>query len=199
MPLVLARLFSITDFGSYKQVFLIYGTVLALGQVGMAESLYYFIPSNVNSSGRHTSNALATLGAAGLISFLLLWLGRHSLASLFNNPALATYLPVVGAALAFGLAAIPLEIVMISRKHYAMASRTYAISEIVRVGAYLVPVAFLGGAGSAAMGSHGLCRVEVLGDLGIHPPGIPSGAASRFPGVSGTDLLRAPSSPWGHH
>ena len=32
------------EFGTYKQLFLIYATLFGVAQLGMAESLYYFIP-----------------------------------------------------------------------------------------------------------------------------------------------------------
>ena len=44
IPLVLARVFDQTEFGTYKQLFLIYATLFGLAQLGMAESLYYFVP-----------------------------------------------------------------------------------------------------------------------------------------------------------
>src|ERR1044072_8903699 len=44
LPIILVRLFTQEQFGTYKQVFLLYGTILNLAQVGMSESLFYFLP-----------------------------------------------------------------------------------------------------------------------------------------------------------
>ena len=41
---MLARIFAPAAFGTYKQFFLLYGTLYGLAQLGMAESLYYFVP-----------------------------------------------------------------------------------------------------------------------------------------------------------
>lgn len=145
IPIFLARIFSVSEFGTYKQVFLIYGTLLAIAQIGMAESLYYFLPVSHDKGGRHAANTFAVLGLAGLVCLVLVWLGQKDIGSLFNNPALPRYLPMLGAFLAFSLAAILLEITMTSRKRFRAAAGTYAISEILRAGFFLVPVAIFGG------------------------------------------------------
>ena len=63
--IVLARLFAPAAFGTYKQFFLVYGTLYGLAQLGMAESLYYFVPRNPARTGRYAFNALVTLAVAG--------------------------------------------------------------------------------------------------------------------------------------
>src|SRR5438552_7586713 len=40
IPMILARRFSQQDFGTYRQLFLIFSTLYGLAQIGMAESLY---------------------------------------------------------------------------------------------------------------------------------------------------------------
>src|SRR5882762_3073530 len=64
--IVLARIFAPAAFGTYKQFFLLYGTLYGLAQLGMAESLYYFVPRNTARMPRYVCNALITLAAAGL-------------------------------------------------------------------------------------------------------------------------------------
>src|SRR5688500_20400552 len=68
IPLVLARTFDQAEFGTYKQLFLIYATLFGLAQVGMAESLYYFVPRAPPKAGRHAANAITALAPAGLLS-----------------------------------------------------------------------------------------------------------------------------------
>src|SRR5262249_22007702 len=43
LPVALVRLFDAADFGTYKQLFLVYTTLYVVGSV-MAESLFYFLP-----------------------------------------------------------------------------------------------------------------------------------------------------------
>lgn len=153
IPVVLARIFPVSEFGTYKQVFLIYGTLLGIAQLGMAESLYFFLPSNRDTGGRHAANALAVLGLSGVICLVLVWLGSSHIGSLFNNPDLPRYLPFAGAFLSFSLAGLLLEITMTARKRFRLAAGTYAVSELLRSGFLLVPVAVFGGLAALLWGA----------------------------------------------
>ena len=70
IPVLLVRTFNQAEFGTYKQLFLIYGTLYGLAQFGMAESLYYFVPRKPQEAGPYIANTLITLAA-----------GRHRRAS----------------------------------------------------------------------------------------------------------------------
>ena len=72
VPLVLVRVFDQATFGTYKQLFLIYGTLYGLAQVGVAESLYYFVPRHPADAGRHAVNAVGTLAVMGVASAALI-------------------------------------------------------------------------------------------------------------------------------
>ncbi len=64
--IVLARIFAPAAFGTYKQFFLLYGTLYGLAQLGMAESMYYFVPRHSARTPRYVCNALITLAVAGI-------------------------------------------------------------------------------------------------------------------------------------
>ena len=68
IPVILSRVFDLATFGAYKQVFLLYVIVYAMAQVGMAESLYYFIPSDPAKAGRIVMNSVIILGRSGTLS-----------------------------------------------------------------------------------------------------------------------------------
>jgi O-antigen/teichoic acid export membrane protein len=140
IPVVLARIFDQTEFGSYKQLFLIFATLFGIAQVGMAESLYYFLPSETRRSGGFVLNTLSVLGFFGGITLGALWLWRQELAQLLNNPDLAAWIPLVGVYLLFMLMAVVLEIVMTVRKQHLAASCSYAVTDLVRAVFYITPV-----------------------------------------------------------
>ena len=73
IPVLLVRTFNQAEFGTYKQLFLIYGTLYGLAQLGMAESLYYFVPRKPQEAGPYIANALITLALAGTAGLALLW------------------------------------------------------------------------------------------------------------------------------
>lgn len=143
IPIVLARVFDQGDFGSYKQLFLVAGTLFGIAQMGMAESLYYFLPFDEKHSGQYVFNTVLVLGGLGIVFVSALWFLRQPVSELLNNPALAEYLPLVGLYLLFMLISVVLEIVMTARKHHASASLAYALSDLARALLYLLPLLIL--------------------------------------------------------
>ena len=79
IPLVLARILDQAEFGTYKQLFLIAATLYGVGQLGMAESLYYFLPHapRGRAGAGYVANALGALLAGGLACLVALALGRR--------------------------------------------------------------------------------------------------------------------------
>src|SRR5687768_18513273 len=60
IPVALARILDQAEFGTYKQLFLIAGTLYGMGQLGMAESLFYFLPRAGSRDGsRYVANSVA--------------------------------------------------------------------------------------------------------------------------------------------
>jgi O-antigen/teichoic acid export membrane protein len=140
IPVVLARVLDQGAFGTYKQLFLVYATLYGIAQLGMAESLFYFLPADPEKAGRCALNSLLVLAVAGTGCFTVLWAGRARVAAWLGNEALAAGLPWIGLHLALMLASAGLEIVLISRKRFAGAAAAYAGSDVVRTALFLVPV-----------------------------------------------------------
>lgn len=144
IPVVLVRLFDQVEFGTYKQLFLIFATLFSIGQVGMAESLYYFLPQNARRSGAFVLNTLWVLALVGALCFLGLYAWRGELAELLNNPDLPRYLPHLGVFLMFMLLAVLLEIVMTVRKQHFGAATAYAGTDLARALLLVLPALWLG-------------------------------------------------------
>ena len=144
IPMVLARIFTQSEFGAYKQLFLIFTTLFVAAQMGMAESLYYFLPQEKRRRGRYIFNALLMLSLLGGAIFGILWWQQERVASLLNNEALVDYIPYVGLYLWLMLMAVVLEIVMTVRKQHLGASCTYAASDLARAVLYLAPALVFG-------------------------------------------------------
>ena len=159
IPVVLVRVFDQTGFGTYKQLFLLYTTLYGIAQLGMAESLYYFLPSSPAQRGSFILNSLIALGLAGMFCLALLWGGAGWLAKWFHNPGLVPYVPAIGVYLLLMLMAAVFEIVMITRKHHLFAFGAYALSDLVRASLFVLPAlifhslgaVFLGGIAFAAL------------------------------------------------
>ncbi len=139
IPVVLARVFDRADFGTYKQLFLIHSTIYLVAQIGMASSLYYFLPLSPDRGGRYAANSALCLGVSGLGCIGFLMIGGSKVAHWLSNADLAAYIPWVGLYLFLTLFSSMLEISMISRGNYLWASGSYAGSDLARAAALIVP------------------------------------------------------------
>ena len=140
IPIVLARVFDQNDFGAYKQLFLIHTTLFGFAQLGMAESLYYFLPMQAQRSGAYILNAVLVMGGAGLLCALLLWWQSDAVAALLNNTELIPFIPYIGLYLLLILLGLVLEIVLTARRQHMGASLSYAGTDLVRAVFFVVPV-----------------------------------------------------------
>lgn len=143
-PLFLVRIFTQEEFGTYKQLFLVVNTVFIIAQMGMAESLYYFLPRAGGKSDQYILNSIGVLGLLGLPALAVLWLLRDRIALLLNNEQLVPYMPYAATVLFLMLIAVVLEVVMTNRKQHALASCTYALSDLIRALLFVLPVWWLG-------------------------------------------------------
>jgi O-antigen/teichoic acid export membrane protein len=140
IPLVLVRLLLPAEFGTYKQIFLIYTTFFGIAQIGMAESLYYFLPHESHRAGRFVANSLLVLLGAGVLCLGVLTIAAPSAARLMNNPALAGPLTLLGVYLALMLVSNVLEIAMTAKRRFLLAASSFAVSELLRAVCFVVPV-----------------------------------------------------------
>ncbi len=140
IPIVLARVFDQHDFGTYKQLFLIHATLFGFAQLGMAESLYYFLPMEAQRSGAYILNAVLVMGSAGLLCAILLWWQSDTVATLLNNTELIPLIPYVGLYLLLILLGLVLEIVLTASRQHLGASLSYAGTDLVRAVFFVVPV-----------------------------------------------------------
>jgi O-antigen/teichoic acid export membrane protein len=139
IPIVLVRIFGQTEFGTYKELFLIFETLLLIAPAGMSASLYYFLPKSGRSGVQYIANTLISLVFSGSICLVLLWWNADRIASWFNNPDLVQYIPYIGLYLFIMLIGMILEMLMIIRNQHRTASLTYAISSILRAVFIVVP------------------------------------------------------------
>jgi O-antigen/teichoic acid export membrane protein len=139
IPMALARALNPLDFGTYRLLFLIYGTLLSLAQMGMAESLYYFVPRRPEEAGRWAGNAVATLAGIGIGVGVLLDIAAAAIGRRFNNPLLAAELPKLSVFLGLMLSSTVLEIVMVCRRQYRNAATVYGTSDVMRALLLAVP------------------------------------------------------------
>jgi O-antigen/teichoic acid export membrane protein len=143
LPLMLVRLLSPDGFGVYKQFFLVAQTLLLAGQLGMTQSLYYFLPRGGKERGSYVTQALLLLtvlaGVAGVGLYLLApSLGR------WMDPRLGELRLPLGLFAGAMLAAAPLEGALTSEGRIGGAAVAYVLSDATRAAA-LASGAIFGG------------------------------------------------------
>jgi O-antigen/teichoic acid export membrane protein len=142
IPLVLARILDQGEFGTYKQLFLIAATLYGVGQLGMAESLYYFLPHapRGRAGAGYVANALGALLVGGIACLVVLAFAGGALSRWLGNPDLARHTTALGVYVCLMITASAFEIIMVARKRYPLASWAYAALDLARAGLLVAPV-----------------------------------------------------------
>src|SRR4051794_15382478 len=110
LPLILTRLLPQAEFGTYKQVWLVVSTAYFMLQLGLAQSLYYFVPRRDGQQRAWLTQASISLLLLGTVCGAGLFAARFVVARQFANPALAEFgLPIALMTLLM-IAGSPLEI-----------------------------------------------------------------------------------------
>ena len=165
IPVILARVFDQVQFGTYKQLFLVFSTVFCIAQLGMSQSLYYFLPRVPRLAGQYVANSICFLALVGLLGFGALTAAAPKLASWLNNDQLAPYFWWIGLYLLLMMISTGLEIVMVSRGKYGWASASYASSDLVRAAAFIVPVLLFGQLRWLMMGAVAIAALRAAATL----------------------------------
>ena len=160
IPVLLVRTFNQAEFGTYKQLFLIYATLFGLAQFGMAESLYYFVPRKPQAAGPYIANTLVTLALAGSACLALLWLSEDRIVEWLSNPQLANHVVLLGVFLVLMLFSAAFEIVMVARKQHLTAAWTYAASDVARTTLLVIPAFVHGGLRAVLWGGIGFAALR---------------------------------------
>ena len=164
IPVVLARIFDQPTFGTYRQIFLIHATIYSIGQFGMADSLFYFLPGAGRRGGAFVANAVLFLVVSGVVCDLLLQAAAPRIAGWLSNPALASQMGVAALFIGLSLVSMPLEMVMIARKRHRPAALAFGLSDLLRAACLIVPAALFGGLRALLIGAvvFAGCRVTAL-------------------------------------
>jgi O-antigen/teichoic acid export membrane protein len=139
IPVVLVRVLDQSQFGTYKQLFLVYATLFGIAPIGMAECLYFFLPADPARAGRFVANSLIALLGSGLVVLVLLLVGSHALANGMDNPAFASHAMLLGLFVALTMMSAVTEIVMITRNRHRLSAAVYTVSDALRAVCLVVP------------------------------------------------------------
>jgi len=140
LPLILTRLLPQAEFGTYKQVWLVVTTAYFMLQLGLAQSLYYFLPRKDGRERAWLTQASVSLFTLGGVCAAGIYALRFVVAGQFANPELATYGLPMALMTWLMIAASPLEISLTAEGRVRTAAWIIFLSDFVRVAASVVPL-----------------------------------------------------------
>lgn len=140
IPVVLARYLSPSDYGTFKQIFLIYSSLFTVLPFGIIQSLYYFIPKEPARVRTYLVQSFLFLQGSGFVAILVLLVFRKSIAVYLNNPDLERYLFQLGIFIFLMLSSACFEALLISSQKINQASVLGFVSEASKTACMLIPL-----------------------------------------------------------
>src|SRR3954468_16924466 len=125
LPLALVRLLEPEAFGTYKQFFLVVTTILLIGQFGLTQSLYYFLPRGGRDRGAYLSHTLILLWPLAAIVGGVMYLAAPGVPGGVGRGARARRRLPLALASALMLSAAPLEAALTSDRRIGAAALSY--------------------------------------------------------------------------
>lgn len=160
LPMLMVRLLSKNDYGTYQQLLLVNSMALGLLTLGLPSSIYYFY----NRIGEQRRSALVVqtlsmLGVAGLAAAVGIALASPLIAARTSNPALVDLLPLYALAIGLMLAGEHFTSFMVAQDRYASAVGFETFETVVRVLTLMLPI-------SLGFGMRGLVVAAVVYAVG---------------------------------
>ena len=142
VPAVLARFLVPAAYGTFKQAWLIAGTLAMVLPMGAASSLYYFVPREPRLAARFVSQSLVWSLSSALFACLLVLLGRPLIDGAFANAELTALVPWIALVTFLWIAGSPLEIALTSLGDMRSAAAVRVLSEVLRGAAMVTAAVF---------------------------------------------------------
>jgi O-antigen/teichoic acid export membrane protein len=179
LPLWLARVLDPAGFGTYKQLFLVAQTVLLICQIGLTQSLYYFLPGGEKERGAFVTHVLIGLSLLAVVAGSTLWLAAPWIGSRLGDGTLAHLRTPLALIAAGFLATAPIEAALTSEGRIGWAAACYVVGDSTRAAFLLLGALHNGVVGLAWGGvAYVLVRVIVL-TLFLQNGVIPAARPSR--------------------
>jgi O-antigen/teichoic acid export membrane protein len=150
IPLVLARVMAFTEYGTYKQLFLVSTTAAAILPLGMAQSLYFFVP-RAPSARPVLGQTLAFVLVTGALGAAVLWAAGPWIARALSNPGLLEHRQELALFTGLVVAASPLEVSMTAQGRTRRSATVYLASDALKALAIVLPTL-------AGLGLHAVMR-----------------------------------------
>ncbi|HAZ13632.1 MAG: hypothetical protein A2X86_13950 [Bdellovibrionales bacterium GWA2_49_15] len=132
IPFFLSRWLTIEDYGTYKQLILIWMIFMQVQNLGMDLGLFYFVKTYPKDSPILSINVMIVNLFTTLMTVAVLGILSETLANVLHNPGLATYIPSFSLVLIFSIPSQHFENYLISLGKIKWAFVLEGIHEIAK-------------------------------------------------------------------
>jgi O-antigen/teichoic acid export membrane protein len=144
LPMLLVRRLDQTQFGVYRQLFLIVGTSVTVLPLGFAMSAYYFLPREPDRQREIILNILIYNTIVGSLACGAFLLWPVLLDLIFHQPGLTGYAHLTGLVILLWIVSQALEIIPIAHGEMKLASALIMSVQLTRTAIYLAAVVGFG-------------------------------------------------------
>lgn len=142
---ILSRFFDKTDYGTYKQILYIYSTLTTLFLMGLPSAFSYFIPRLEKGEQKSFINTLNNiLVVIGAIISILLFVFSDLIASILENPELATGLKIAAPFPLLTLPCIGVEGIYTALRKTKELAIYHVVTKIFTLSCIITPVLLFG-------------------------------------------------------
>lgn len=142
LPLVLVRRLDQSEYGLYKQAFLLVDTAVAVLPLGFGVSAFYFLPREPERAGQVVFNILLFHAAVGAAAFAALALRPDLTAAILNSGELKRLAPAVGLVILFWIVSYFLETVAVAHQELRLAVVFILGSRLTKSGLFIAVAVF---------------------------------------------------------
>jgi len=144
LPVLVVRRLNVTEFGVYKQLFLMIATSVSLVQLGFGMSAYYFLPREPDRQAAVVFNIFVfNTVVGGLVCATLLFFPAL-LGAIFRQPGMDSYTGFVALVILLWTISSPLEIIPIANGEMKLASAVIMSVQLTRTAMYVATVIVFG-------------------------------------------------------
>ncbi len=139
IPLVLARALTPTEYGTYKQAWLVSNTLYFVLQLGLAQSLYYFLPREPAKRAHYLAQAAVSLAVFGGAAAVALQALGPEVARYFGNPELQRLAPWIALTTFFMVAGAPYDIALTAGGRIGLSAGVRVAVDVARTVGLVLP------------------------------------------------------------
>jgi O-antigen/teichoic acid export membrane protein len=140
LPMLLVRRLDQTQFGVYRQLFLIVGTSVTALPLGFAMSAFYFLPREADRRQEVVLNILIYNTIVGSLACGAFLVWPVLLDLIFHQPGLTGYAHLIGVVILLWIVSQALEIIPIAQGEMKLASVLIMSVQLTRTAIYLAAV-----------------------------------------------------------